>query len=62
MMETVVNGAIETYFRVINPLSANPRKWSNTFKQFVDNLATNCLSVCHHLVILALKELNKKNE
>ena len=48
----------ETY-RVtnINPLSANPTKWSNTFKQFVDNLPTNCLSVFDHFVKLALKGL-----
>ena len=26
-----------------NPLSANPTKWSNTLKQFVDNLPINCL-------------------
>ena len=25
-----------------NPLSTNPTKWSNTFKQFVDKLLTNC--------------------
>ena len=29
----------------INPLSVNPTKWSNTLKQFVGNLPTNCLSV-----------------
>ena len=29
----------------LNPLSANPTKWSNTLKQFVGNLPTNCLSV-----------------
>ena len=28
-----------------NSLSANPTKWSNTLKQFVGNLPTNCLSV-----------------
>ena len=25
----------------LNPLSANPIKWSNTLKQFVGNLPTN---------------------
>ena len=40
----------------INPLSANPTKWSNTLKQFVGNLP-NCLSVFDHFVILALKGL-----
>ena len=36
---------------VINPLSANPTKWSNTLKQF-------SLSVFDHFVGLVLKELN----
>ena len=40
-----------------NPLSANPTKWSNTLKQFVANLSTNCLSVFDHFVKLALKGL-----
>ena len=43
-----------TYFS-FNPLSANPTKWSNTLKQFVGNLPTNCLSVLDHLVGLAFK-------
>ena len=34
------------FFEVnVNPLSANPTKWSNTVKQFVGNLPRNCLSV-----------------
>ena len=41
----------------INPLSANPTKWSNILKQFVDNLLTICLSVFDHFVKLALKGL-----
>ena len=41
----------------VNPLRANPTKWSNTFKQFVDKLLTNCLSVFDHFVGLALKGL-----
>ena len=41
----------------INSLSANPTKWSNTLKQFVGNLPTNCLSVFDHFVKLALKGL-----
>ena len=32
----------------INPLSANPTKWSNTIKQFLSNLPANCLSVFDH--------------
>ena len=35
----------------VNPLSANPTKWSNTLKQFVGKL-----SVFDHFVGLALKE------
>ena len=40
-----------------SPLSANPTKWSNTLKQFVGNLPTNCLSVFDHFMNLALKGL-----
>ena len=42
---------------ILKPLSAKPTKWSNTLKQFVGNLQTNCLSVFGHCVILALKRL-----
>ena len=47
-------------FRValFNPLSANFLKWSNTLKQFVANLPTNCLSVFDHFKKLALKGLS----
>ena len=38
----------------VNPLSANPTKWSNTHKEFVGN----CLSVFDHFVKLALKGLS----
>ena len=43
---------------VFNPLSANITKWSNTLKQFVGNLSTNCLSVFGHFVIFAFKGLH----
>ena len=43
----------------INPLSAKFIKWSNTLKQFVGNLPTNCLSVFDHFSGLALKGLSK---
>ena len=43
----------------LNPLSANPTKWSNKLKQFVGNLPTNCLSVFDHFVKLALKGLKR---
>ena len=42
----------------INPLSANFTECSNTLKQFVGNLPTNCLSVFDHFVGLALKGLS----
>ena len=42
----------------INPLNANPTKWSDTLKQFASKLPTNCLIVFDHLVKLALKGLN----
>ena len=42
---------------LLNPLSANPKKWSNRLKQFVGKLPTNCLSVLDHFVKLALKGL-----
>ena len=42
---------------MFNPFSANFTKWSNTLKQFVGNLPTNCLSVFDRFVGLALKGL-----
>ena len=42
-----------------NPLSAKITKWSNTLKQFVGNMPTNCLSVFDYFVKLALKGLTK---
>ena len=42
---------------VLNPSSANPTKWSNTLKQFVGKLPSNCLSVFDHFVKLAFKGL-----
>ena len=43
----------------INPLSANPTKWSNTLKQYVDNSVFDHLSVSDHFVGLALKGLKR---
>ena len=45
----------------VNPLSANIPKWSNTPKQFVRKLPTNCLSLFDHFVGLALKEFSYKS-
>ena len=42
---------------MLNPLSANPKKWPNTLRKFVGKLSTNCLSVFDHLVKLALNWL-----
>ena len=42
---------------LLNPLSAKFIKWSNTLKQFVGKLPTNCLSVFDHFMNLALKGL-----
>ena len=49
--------AMNDLLNFLNPLSANITKWSNTLKQFVGNLPTNCLSVFDHFVVLALKGL-----
>ena len=45
----------------INSLSVKITKWSNTLKQFVGNLPTNCLSMFDHFVGLALKGLMCRN-
>ena len=42
----------------VNSLSANPTTWSNTLKEFVGKLPTNCLSVLDHFVKLALRGLS----
>ena len=41
----------------ISPFSANFTKWSNTLKQFVGNLPTDCVSVFDRFVGLVLKGL-----
>ena len=45
------------YKCLLNPLSAKFIKWSNTLKQFVGKLPTNCLSVFDHFSGLALIRL-----
>ena len=52
-----VHGACNLTKLHFNPLRANPTKWSNTLKQFVGNLPTNCLSVFEHFLKLGLKGL-----
>ena len=56
---SVVNESSPNFGFSINPLYPNPTKWSNTLKQFVGNLPTNCLSVLDHFVVLALKGISK---
>ena len=43
----------------VNTISAYPTKWSNTHKQSVGNLPTNCLNMFDYFCGLALKELNE---
>ena len=58
---------VKSNFKIINPLSANPTKWSNISKQFVGistqtirrQKPTNCLSVFEHFAGLALKGLRR---
>ena len=45
----------EDFTRNINPLSANPTKWSNTLKQFVGSV-----SVFDHFARLTLKGLSNR--
>ena len=45
------------YFQGLSPLSANPTKWSNTLKEFVSKVATNCLSVLKGMVMQIEKTL-----
>ena len=47
---------------LLNSLSANPEKWSNTLKQIVGNFPTICLSLFDHFVNLALKGLSMISE
>ena len=39
-----------TGIRWVDPLNANPTKYSNSFKQFAGSLPTNCLSMLDHFV------------
>ena len=63
-MKVVVKGSFiyslvpHCTFTFINPLSANPTKWSKTLKQFVNKLPTSCLSLFDRFVELSLKGLS----
>ena len=52
--------AILLFYYILNSLSANPTKWSNTLKQFVEDLPTNCSSVFDHFEGLTLEGLTNK--
>ena len=45
------------FFKLFNPFGPNFTKWSNTLKQFVGNLPTNCVSVFDCFVGFWLKGL-----
>ena len=53
----IIKNRILNFGSNINTLSVKLTKWPNTFKQFVGNWPTNCLSVFGHFVGLALKGL-----
>ena len=57
IISVLVTFASMVYSNFLNPLSANPTKRSNTLKQFVGNLPTNCFSVSDHFAKLVLKWL-----
>ena len=60
---TPLGGCFWKYYTIrLNPLRANHTKWSNTLKQFVGKLPTNCLSVFDHLLTLALQGLIKMSD
>ena len=54
---TLIKKTKRNFYNNLDPLSAKITKWSNTLKQFVGNLPTNCLSVFDHFVGLVLKGL-----
>ena len=43
--------------RAVDPLSANPTKWSNTLKKFVGKFADELFEYVDHFVKLAIKGL-----
>ena len=58
-LEVKVSTKENKYVSVINPLSANPTKLSNTLKQFVGSLPTNFVGALDHFVGLALNGLSR---
>ena len=47
---------------MLNTLSPNPKKWSNTLKQFVNEFLTHCSSVFDYFVGLAIEGLREKRQ
>ena len=60
--EVIAATTKRTFKATLNPLSANPEKWSNTLKQIVGNLPTFCLSVFDHFMNLTFKGLKQSAE
>ena len=58
----LIRGEYNKYLSGVTSLSVDFTKWSNTLKQFVGKLPTNCLSVFDYFVGLALKELLQKEK
>ena len=58
-VQSTQNRKLVIFLQCINPLISNFTKCSNTLKQFLSKLPTNCLSVFDHFVGLALKGLKK---
>ena len=59
-VQSTQNRKLVIFLQCINPLISNFTKCSNTLKQFLGKLPTNCLSVFDHFVGLALKGLKKR--
>ena len=55
MVDRFLNASVSVVLNMRNPLSTSPTKWSNTLKQFVGYMSTNCLIVFNHFVEFALK-------
>ena len=58
-MKSVADRSSRNFTCNVNPLSANPTKWSNTLEQFIDKLPTNCLSMFDLFEGLLLEELSE---
>ena len=57
VMQIVLCAQSRRIVEKLNPLSGNPRKWSNTLKTICQQQLMNCLSVFDNFLGLALKSL-----